>query len=163
MHPISESAIRGSFLNASVRERSSLTPSPSTDPERWGRLDYLGWRDAKIPSLGYVVTWLDDEPVGILLRQAEGRARSRPQCSWCEDVTLPNDVVLFSAKRSGAAGRKGDTVGILVCADFECSANVRKRPPVAYLGFDVDAAREQRILALQRHVEAFARDIRDGN
>jgi hypothetical protein len=133
------------------------------ESDGWDRLDYLGWRDAKIPSLGYVLTWLDERPVGILLRQADGRARSRPQCSWCDDVTLPNEVVLFSARRSGPAGRKGDTVGILVCANFECSANVRKNPPVAYLGFDVDAARTQRTLALQRHVEAFARDIRDGS
>ena len=58
--------------------------------------------------------------------------------------------------------RNGDTVGTLACADFECSANVRKRPPVAYIGFDVEAARHQRIEALRRNVSGFVREVRDG-
>ncbi|MGO7983979.1 FBP domain-containing protein, partial [Rhizobium johnstonii] len=61
------------------------------------------------------------------------------------DVHLPNDVLFYTAKRAGQAGRNGDTIGTLACADFECSANVRKRPPVAYIGFDVEAARQQRM------------------
>jgi treble-clef zinc-finger protein len=162
MDPISETAIRASFVNASQRERSTLS-LPRLNEAVWDRLDYLGWRDTKIPSLGYVIANLDQKPVGVLLRQAEGRARNRAQCSWCEDVQLPNDVALFSARRSGAAGRNGNTVGTLVCANFECSANVRKRPPVAYIGFDVEAARLHRIDALRDHVSAFVRDIRDGN
>jgi hypothetical protein len=161
MQPISESTLRVSFINASQRERNNLT-LPHLDSLAWDKLDYLGWRDVKIPSLGYVLVQVDESPVGILLRQSEGTTRSRAQCSWCEDVQLPNDVALFSAKRSGQAGRNGNTVGTLVCANFECSANVRKRPPIAYLGFDVEAARERRIQSLQEHVQAFARDIRDG-
>jgi hypothetical protein len=162
MQPISERALRASFVNVSQRERNGLTLPPGLDSLDWDRLDYLGWRDTKIPSLGYIIVSLENEPVGVMLRQAEGHARSRAQCSWCEDVLLPNDVVLFSARRSGAAGRKGDSIGTLVCSRFECSGNVRKRPPVAYIGFDVEAARLQRITALQRHVDAFVRDIRDG-
>jgi FBP C-terminal treble-clef zinc-finger len=161
MQPISESTLRTSFVNASLRERTNLTTPPHFDAIDWGRIDFLGWRDDRVPSLGYVVAHLDGQQVGILLRQAEGRARSRAQCSWCEDIQLPNDVVLFSARRSGPAGRNGDTVGTLVCERFQCSTNVRKRPPVAYLGFDVEAARERRIDALRQHVSAFLGDIRD--
>jgi hypothetical protein len=163
MQPISETAIRASFVNASQRERSNLTLPVSLPDLAWDRLDYLGWRDAKIPSLGYVIADLEDGPVGVMLRQAEGRARNRAQCSWCEDVQLPNDVALFSARRAGAAGRNGNTVGTLVCSEFECSVNVRRRPALAYVGFDVEAARLQRIEALRRHVDAFVRDIRDGS
>jgi FBP C-terminal treble-clef zinc-finger len=162
MQPVLETSIRSSFVNASQRERSTMTLPPLAELD-WNRVDYLGWRDAKIPSLGYVVAVQDDHPVGVMLRQADGKARSRAQCSWCEDVQLPNDVVLFSAKRAGAAGRNGNTVGTLVCSNFECSANVRRQPAMAYIGFDVDAARLQRIAALQRHVDAFVRDIRDGS
>jgi hypothetical protein len=160
---ISETTIRASFVNASVRERNGLTIPPGLDSLNFGRLDYLGWRDAKSSKLGYVVVELDGGPVGVILQQAEGRARNRAQCSWCEDVLLPNDVVLFSAKRSGAAGRNGNTVGTLVCAEFECNANVRKQPAMAYIGFDVEAARERRIESLGERVRAFARDIRDGS
>jgi len=161
MKPILESTIRSTLVNASQRERNNLT-MPPFETLVWDNVDYLGWRDARVPSLGYVFVELDDGPVGILLRQSEGSTRSRAQCSWCEDIQLPNDVALFSAKRSGQSGRNGNTVGTLVCAAFECSANVRKRPPMAYLGFDVDAARLARIEALRAHVRAFARDIRDG-
>jgi len=126
--------IRSSFINASLRERKALTLP----------------RD------------LEESLVGILLRQADGKTKTRPQCSWCEDVHLPNDVVFFSIKRAGQAGRNGDTVGTLVCAGFECSANVRKLPPVAYIGFDVEAARQRRIEALGTHVRNFVRSVRDG-
>jgi len=153
--------IRSSFVNISVRERKELTLPPTLDELAWDKLDYLGWRDPRMPHLGYVVIELSGEPVGILMRQAEGRIRSRAQCSWCEDVTLPNDVVAFNAKRSGAAGRNGNTVGTLVCANFECSTNVRKLPPVAYLGFDVEAARLQRIEALREHSRNFVLNVRD--
>ncbi|QNO37733.1 FBP domain-containing protein [Protaetiibacter sp. SSC-01] len=159
MHAFSESAIRDSFINASLRERQSLQLPAPVDQIEWDRVDYLGWRDKKSPQLGYVVVELDGKPVGLLLRQAEARPRARAQCSWCEDVQLPNDVVLFSTKRAGAAGRKGDTVGTLVCANFECSGNVRRRPTLAYVGFDLEAERERRIAALREHVANFARNV----
>ncbi len=162
MIPLTENQIRSSFVNASQRERKELT-LPDLAQLRFDELDYLGWRDRKQPALGYVVAIVDGEPVGVLLRQADGRIRSRPQCSWCEDVHLPNDVVFFIAKRAGKAGRNGNTLGTLVCAGFECSANVRKRPPTAYVGFDVEAARQQRIDALREHVGAFVRRVMDGD
>lgn len=63
---------------------------------------------------------------------------------------------------SSRAGRNGNTLGTLVCAGFECSANVRKRPPLAYVGFDVEAARLQRIEALREHVTTFIRRVTAG-
>lgn len=153
MRPLSPDAIRASFVNVSLRERTAIL-LPDLEALDWESLDFLGWRDPKQPLLGYVVADVDDSPAGVLLRQAEP-PRTRAQCSWCEDVTLPAPVVFFSAKRGGDAGRRGDTVGTLVCAGFECSAHVRKLPPSAYLGFDREAARDLRILALQTHVADF--------
>lgn len=98
----------------------------------WDQRDYLGWRDTKIGKRAYAaIPTLDGAVIGILFRQAEASPRSRAQCSWCQDVKRPNDVVFYSAKRSGSAGRNGDTVGTLVCEDFQCSGNVRKTPPLA--------------------------------
>lgn len=94
-----------------------------------------------------------------MLRQAEVLPRARAQCSWCQDINLTNEVVFYGAKRAGQAGRKGDTIGTLICANFGCSANVRKRPPLAYVGFDVEEAREKRIADLRSHAEAFAREV----
>ncbi|WP_029144277.1 FBP domain-containing protein [Microbacterium luticocti] len=163
MHALTEKDVRSSFANASLRERNSLTLPTGFDDLDWDARDFLAWRDPKLAPLGYVVAILDDRPVGILLRVSDQPTRTRPQCSWCEDVTLPNDVVFFSAKRSGQAGRRGDTVGTLVCARYECPRNVRKLPPLAYPGFDREAARERRIVALRENVVNFVRDIRDSD
>ncbi len=168
MLPLSESTIRASFVNATRKELNDLVLPPAFDELDWSRLDYLGWRDRKNPRRAFVVIpavpgadpgdgWGD--PVGIMLRQAEATPRTRAQCSWCRDVHLPNDVVFYSARRAGAGGRNGNTVGTLVCAEFECSANVRKTPPVAYVGFDVEAARAERIENLRMRAAGFAAEV----
>lgn len=159
MRPLTDAQIRASFVNASRSERKNLTLPAEFDGLAWDRLDFLGWRDPKLPQVGYVILDLDGEPTGLLLRQAEARARTRPQCSWCSDIHLPNEVVLYTAKRIGEAGRRGDTVGTLVCEDFECSKNVRKLPPSAYLGFDREAARDRRIDMLRANVGGFVREV----
>ncbi|WEK60876.1 MAG: FBP domain-containing protein [Candidatus Microbacterium colombiense] len=155
MRPIDERAIRASFRNASRKEVSDLNLPAGFRDIDFSRLDYLGWSDPKSPRRAYVIAEIDDEFVGVLLQQAEQRVIARAQCSWCDDITLRNDVQLFTARKIGSAGRKGDTVGTLVCANFECSANVRRLPPLAYEGFDREAARDQRIVRLGEHVRAF--------
>lgn len=158
MLPLTHAQIRASFVNASKRELAEL-PLPDLDAIDFDQLDMLGWRDAKSPRRGYLVVPVGESLVGAILVQSEATARARAQCSLCQDVTLPNDVVFLAAKRAGAAGRKGDTVGTLVCARFECSANVRRLPTSAYIGFDVEAARLQRIESLRERAAGFARSI----
>lgn len=153
MLPVSENDIRASFVNATRKELGDLAIPAVAD---WQRLDYLGWRDPRYAKRAWLVVPVDGGLIGVVLRQADADPRRRAQCSWCQDVTLPNDVVLYSARRAGNAGRKGDTLGTLVCTNFECSANVRKLPPVAYLGFDVEAARLERIEGLRTRAAAFA-------
>jgi len=155
MRPFDERAIRASFRNASRKEVSDLTlPAGFADLDV-ERLDYLGWTDPKAPRRAYVVAEIDGEPAGILLQRAEQRVVARAQCSWCEDVTLRNDVQLFVARKTGPAGRKGDTVGTLVCENFGCSDTVRRLPPLAYEGFDRELARDLRIERLREHVRGF--------
>lgn len=128
----------------------------------WDRLDYFGWRDRKSPRRAYIAVWVDDSPVALILRQADALPRTRAQCSWCQDVNLTNEVVFYGARRAGQAGRKGDAVGTLICANFGCSVNVRKRPSLAYVGFDVDAAREKRIVGLRGRAQGFVREVLNG-
>ena len=161
MLPLSEKTLRSSFVNASRKEVSDLTLPPGLDALDWDSLEFLGWRDPKLARRAYVVVPVDDRVVGVVLRQAEASPRARAQCTWCQDVRLPNDVVFFSAKRAGAAGRNGDTVGTLVCAEFQCSANAHVTPPEAYLGHDVEAARRERIAALRERTAGFARKLAD--
>lgn len=159
MRPIDERAIRASFINASRKEVSDLTlPADFADID-FDRIDFLGWTDPKAPRRAYVVAWRDDALVGVLLQRAEQRVLSRAQCSWCEDVTLRNDVQMYVARKAGPAGRKGDSVGTLTCAGFGCSKNVRVLPPLAYQGYDRELARDMRILKLQEHVSAFLGEV----
>ncbi len=173
MRPFTAAQMRASFINVSLRERKAIV-LPDLAALSWDDLTYLGWRDPKLPNVGYVVIDTGDSTgdgtgeadshgpggaVGLLLRQTESRARTRPQCAWCADIQLPNDVVMFSARRAGDAGRRGDAIGTLVCEGFECSANVRRPPVSAYLGYDVEAARQRRMDALRENVVGFARDV----
>ena len=160
MFSLNDTTIRDSFVNASRKELSDLTLPAGFAEIDWAKLDYVGWNDPKRPRRAYVVVPVGDVAVGVLLRRAETKPASRAQCSWCQDVRLPNDVVFFSARRAGAAGRNGDTVGTLVCAEFECSRNVRTPPAMAYIGFDVAAARLERIASLQTRAATFVDDLR---
>lgn len=161
MHALTEQQIRDSLINASRRERTALTLPAGFDTLPWDALEFLGWRDAKFPQVGYVVRESKGTTEGVMLRQVDGRTRSRPQCAWCEDVLLPNDVVYFNAKRAGKAGRNGNTVSTLVCASFECSANVRSLPPLPYPGFDLETGRQRRIAALQENIGNFVQRVTD--
>jgi len=159
---LDDRVIRSSFVNATRKELSELA-LPDLPGIDWDRLDYLGWRDPRLAKRAYIVVPLADGPVGIVLKQAEASPRTRAQCSWCQDIQLPNDVVLYGARRSGAAGRNGNTVGTLICANFECSTNVRRLPPSAYLGFDTEAARDRRIETLRIRSGDFATGIVEGS
>lgn len=159
MRPIDEREIRASFINASRKEVSSLTLPRGFAEIDFERLDYLGWSDPKFARRAYVVTEVDGVLTGALLQRAEQRVLARAQCSWCEDDSLRDDVQLFAARKAGPAGRNGDTIGTLVCAEFGCSHNVRLLPPLVYEGFDREAARESRILRLQENVTGFLRAV----
>lgn len=156
---LDERDIRASFINASRKEASVLNLPTGFDEIDFAALDYLGWFDPKLPKRAYVVAPVDDRPVGVLLQRTDQRIRTRAQCSWCDDVTLRNDVQFFSARKAGPAGRNGDTIGTLICENFGCSANVRRLPPLAYEGFDRELARELRMLRLREHVEAFIGEV----
>lgn len=162
MHTLTEAQIRASLINVTQSERKNITLPVDPKDLAWEAMDFFGARDRKLPLVGYVVAVVDDVPTGLLLRRAEAKPRSRTQCAWCNDVRLPNDVLLFTAKRTGDAGRRGDTVGTFVCDQFQCNANARMRPTLAYVGFDVEAARLSRIDAMRENVQSFVRVIRDG-
>lgn len=164
MHALTEQQIRGAFVNATRREVAQAT-LPDLAAQRWDRLDYLGWRDRRSPLFAYVVLEHDDGPVGVLLRAGDraGGRRRRAVCAWCADVVETEDVSLYVARRAGAPGRRGDTIGTLICTDFQCSRNVRRPPTRTEAGSDVDAVRRQmvqrRIAELHGRSRAFVDEV----
>jgi hypothetical protein len=165
MTPLTEKQIRASFVNASRREAAQAA-LPDLDALQWERLDYLGWRDRKAPLAAYVVLVVDGEATGVLLRAADpsaGRARRKSVCAWCEDVVVTDDVTLYVARRAGAAGRRGNTIGTLICTDFLCSQNVRRAPTRTEAGSDLESVREQilerRVAGLRERSERFVAEV----
>ncbi len=150
MRPLTEQQLRASFVNASRREAAQATV-PDLAALDWDRLDYLGWRDRKAPLSAYAVVELDGGPTGVLLRSTDSkeRVRRRAVCAWCEDVVETDDVSLYVARLAGAAGRKGDTIGTLICTEFTCSRNVRRKPTRAEAG---NASDDERALLVERRV-----------
>jgi hypothetical protein len=160
MDPLTEKQIRSSFVNCSRGEASQLTLPADLAEQRWDRLDYLGWIDRKAPLRAYAVIPVDDRIVGLSLRAPEGAAaRRRAVCAWCEDVQATDDVSMYVARRAGAAGRNGDTIGTLICTRFECSRNVRRRPTLIEAGQDPGGVVQRRIAGLQERTVRFAREV----
>lgn len=165
MTPLTDAQIRASFVNASRRE-AAIATLPDLTETRWDRLDYLGWRDRKAPLAAYVVVELDGEPTGIVLRAADRGTgpRRRAMCGWCEDVVETDDVTLFTARRAGAVGRRGDSIGILICSDFRCSANARRPPTSTEAGSASAELRElivaERIEGLRKRSQSFVAEVR---
>ena len=164
MTPLTDAQIRASFINATRREVSNAN-LPDLDALRWDRLDYLGWRDRKAPLVAYVVIELDGEPTGIMLRAADrsGHPHRKAMCAWCEDVVETDDVGLFTARRGGAPGRKGDSIGTLICGDFRCSRNVRRTPTATEAGSSSAEIGElilaDRVAGLRERATAFVAEV----
>ncbi|MGE2737439.1 FBP domain-containing protein [Mycolicibacterium vaccae] len=143
------------FRGATRSEVKRVTFAADFDAVAFDSLDYYGWTDAKIPRRAYLLVDRPDVPVALLLTRAAVKPRGRAMCTWCSDVTLAHEAVLYIVRRGGAAGRKGDTIGSLICADFSCSRNVRKLPPAYHKHTDLELIRVQRVEELRRKVRAF--------
>jgi hypothetical protein len=164
VHPLTEKQIRASFVNATRREVTQATV-PDLAELAWGRLDYLGWQDRKAPLSAYVVLELDGAPAGVLLRAGvapAGGRRRKALCTWCRDLASVS-ATLFVARRAGASGRAGNTIGTLVCEDFSCSRNARRPPTSSEGGSGIEAIADQvvteRIAGLRERSTRFVRDV----
>lgn len=161
MRALTVPEIRASFVNCSRRDAAQAVLPDLTSLD-WDRLDYLGWTDPKNHRRAYVVTRLDDRPTGMVLRASDGTTRRSAVCAWCEDVVATNDVALFVARLAGPAGRNGDTIGTLICADFACSRNARRRPTIVEAGDDAAAVVARRVAAVQEHSARFVAAVARG-
>ncbi|AOS62080.1 FBP domain-containing protein [Actinoalloteichus hymeniacidonis] len=132
MQPLSQDEIRRSFVNCSKGEAKSLSLPAKFETIDWDNRDFLGWRDPKARDRAYLVAMLVNGPVGLALRAAPERrsAMRSNMCAFCQVTHSLTGIALFSARRAGAAGRHGNTVGTYACADLACSLYLRgKRKP----------------------------------
>lgn len=162
MHALTEQQVRRSFINCSQGEAKGLAlPRDFADLD-WSGLALLGWRDPKAPLRGYLVVEDGERPVGIAVRAAESRmsARTTAMCLLCQTAQSGDAVSLFTAKRTGAAGRNGNTVGTYMCADLGCADRVRTEIPPWLRDRDPAEVVAERAADLEERVRNFLDAVR---
>jgi hypothetical protein len=97
---------------------------------------------------------------GIALNtQATGKPRrGTGLCDLCHTAHQVTDVALFAARRAGAAGREGNTVGTYICADLACSLYLRGLRELEVPQGET-ASPEERAQRLAARVEGFVHRV----
>lgn len=128
----------------------------------WDDLDFLGWRDLAAPGRSYIVTEHAGELIGIALR-FPSRQRGflhRSMCSLCLTTHPGSGVSLMTARKSGPAGREGNSVGVYICTDLACSLYVRGRKvPAAGGRFKETLTLEEQVARTRTNLAAFLRTL----
>jgi hypothetical protein len=157
VHALTEQQVRRSFVNCSQGEAKGLTLPKDFGVLDWAELELLGWRDPKAPLRGYLVVESEGRPLGIAVRAADTRMSSRTavMCLLCRTAQSGDAVSLFTAKRTGVAGRNGNTVGTYVCADLACAVRARSEIPPWLRDRDPEEVAAERTAELEERVHGF--------
>jgi hypothetical protein len=155
MTPLTAEAIRASFVNCSQGEaKRAVLPDLDTTP--WSDLDFLGWPDPSGSQRAYLVVERDGVPVGLVLRQSGGVGAARSSmCQVCITSHSGSAVALSVARKTGPAGKKGDSTGIYICRDLACSLYVRGRKVSGSAALRETLTREASIERLRRNLDQF--------
>lgn len=159
MRPLTEADVRASFVNADAEELRIMEMPHDFLLFDWDYLDFFAWSDPNASRRGYVLIPLEETVVGIVLRATEpGRGRSG-MCDICHTMQPGNQISLFSARRSGQAGRRGDSVGAYMCADLSCHENVRLAHPLAPNEIRAPGQADLRLDGTHRRMERFVSQV----
>lgn len=164
MEPISEKAIRGSFVNCSKGEAGRIRLPRDFAATPWADLDFLGWTDPGAPLRALLVVPGDDGPLGIQLRRPEARradAVRSSMCRVCLTGHASTGVTLFVAPLAGAAGRRGNSVGEYLCSDLACSLYLRgkRQPKMRLIRHEETLTLDERIDRAMTNLAAFTKRI----
>lgn len=159
MRAITESDIRACFVNSSKGEAKRLGLPKDLADRPWHDLDFLGWRDPGAPGRAYLVTERAGRLVGVALRVTSGGGRgftARSMCSLCLTQRTGGGVALMTARRTGEAGRQGNTVGRYLCADLDCSLYLRgRKESVAGRDMEETLPLEEKVARLHANLDGF--------
>ncbi|POX47168.1 hypothetical protein C3489_30435 [Streptomyces sp. Ru71] len=163
MRSLTERDIRNSFINCSKGEAKRLAVPRDLDVRPWDDLDFLGWRDPGAPDRSYLVTERDGELVGVAFRfpPAQRAIMQRSLCGLCLTSHPRGGVSLMTARKAGAAGREGNSVGLYMCTDLACSLYLRgKKIPQSGTRFDESLTLEEQIARATDHLFTFLDKLR---
>ncbi|CAM5304075.1 MULTISPECIES: FBP domain-containing protein [Streptomyces] len=166
MDPLDEKRIRTSFINCSKGEASRINLPANLSALPWDDLDFLGWRDPGAPDRSYLVAPREGGIVGVTLRVPQGVRRSFTKttvCSLCLTGHPGSGVSLLAARKAGALGRQGNTVGTYICADLACSLYVRGKKKSELAGrHEESLPLEDRIARMVGNLDAFLDKVFEG-
>ncbi|MFF9817317.1 FBP domain-containing protein [Streptomyces sp. NPDC014006] len=158
MRSLTERDIRNSFINCSKGEAKRLAVPRDLDQRPWDDLDFLGWRDPGAPDRAHLVTERDGELVGVAFRFTPARRAlmQRSLCALCLTAHPRGGVSLMTARKTGAAGREGNSVGLYMCTDLACSLYVRgKKVPESGTRFEESLTVQEQIARTKANLFAF--------
>lgn len=158
MRPLAEQDIRNSFVNCSKGEAKRVSLPRDLDERPWDDLDFLGWRDPGAPDRSYLVTEREGDLVGVTFRFPSSRRGflHRSMCSLCLTTHPGGGVSLMTARKTGAAGREGNSVGLYMCTDLACSLYVRgMKAPGPGSRFEESLTVEEQIARTRGNLSSF--------
>ena len=159
MRPLTEADVRASFVNAHADELQLMKMPHDFLLVDWDYLDFFAWQDPAANHRGYALIPHEDRVVGIVLRATEpGRGRSG-MCNICHTMQPGNHIALLSARRTGEAGRRGDSLGTYMCADLSCHDNVRLAHPLAPNEVRAPGQVDLRLDSTRRRMESFVSQV----
>ncbi|MGA5441675.1 FBP domain-containing protein [Streptomyces griseoincarnatus] len=158
MRALTEKDIRSSFINCSKGEAKRLTVPRDLEGRPWDDLDFLGWGDPGAPDRSYLVVERQDRLVGVAMRfqPAQRGFFHRSMCSLCLTTHPRGGVALMTARKSGPAGREGNSVGAYMCTDLACSLYLRGlKEPETGARFEESLTLEEQIGRTRSNLFAF--------
>ncbi|QNA91952.1 MULTISPECIES: FBP domain-containing protein [unclassified Microbacterium] len=159
MRPLTEADVRASFVNADADELRVMEMPHDFLLVDWDYLDFFAWQDPSASRRGYVLIPHEDDVVGIVLRATETSRIRTGMCNICHTMQPGNQVALFSARRAGEAGRRGDSFGTYMCADLSCHENVRLAHPLAPNEVRTPGQVDFRLDGTRRRMESFVAQV----
>ncbi|PWI45341.1 FBP domain-containing protein [Streptomyces sp. ICBB 8177] len=166
MDPLDDHDLRSAFVNCSKGEARRISLPRGLAELPWADLDFLGWRDPGAPDRGYLVAPRGGEVVGVTLRVPQGGPRSFVKttiCSLCLTGHPGSGVSLLAARRVGARGRDGDTVGAYMCADLACPLYVRGKKASALVSrYRESLTVQERVDRMLANLDEFLGKVVDG-
>lgn len=160
MRALTEPEVRAAFVNADEDDLRIMRMPHDFVIIDWDYRDFVAWRDPAAARRGYVLAEHEGEVVGVVLHSSDpGRARAG-MCNICQTMQPGNQVTLFSARRAGEAGRRGDSVGTYICADLSCHDNVRLAHPLAPSEIRPPGQADLRLDGTRRRMERFIALVR---
>lgn len=162
MSSSTDSRVRRAIANATKGEAGRLTlPAWVRDLDLDDVDDVLGLRDPKAPGRGVPLVPGPEGVVGVVLRAGERAGRRSAMCALCRTTHAPGRVELLVARRAGAAGRGGDTVGTYVCGDLACAQHIRVERAGAALRPDPGTTVDERRAGLRERAGQFVGTVLD--